>query len=73
MGQAHERDVQYLGAKLLDLWIVREQTCDGLWSVSFLAGVGVGRLRHQGDIEEVLAVRRQRVVVGLFLRLWTSL
>ena len=53
--------MQYLGAKLLDLGIVREQqSCDGLWSVSFLAGAGVGRLRHQGDIEEALAVRRRR-------------
>ena len=48
--------MQYLGAKLLDLWIVREQqTCDGLWSVSFLAGLAVGRLRHQGDVVEAAA------------------
>ena len=43
-------------AKLLDLGIVRgQQTCDGLWSVNFLAGVGVGRLRRLDDVEEALA------------------
>ena len=51
--------MQYFGAKLLDLGIVREQTCDGLWSVSFLAGVGVDWLRRQDDMEVALAVRRR--------------
>ena len=40
-------------------WVHVWQQAHGL-DVILLVGLGVGRLRHQGDIEEALAVRRRR-------------
>ena len=47
------------------------QQAHGL-DVILLVGLGVGRLRHQGDIEEALAVRRRQRWAAWREGAWTS-
>ena len=52
-------------------WVHVWQQAHGL-DVILLVGLGVGRLRHQGDIEAALAVRRRRRWAAWRGGAWTS-